>query len=150
MQNIMLRESCYDCPFASRKRYSDISLADFWGIELIDEKLDMGSGVSLVTPNSPKGKSIVEKLDSRMNLQQREVEPSLRWNGGFNSPVKRNILRERMTEILKSEDSKFLSELKILTKTKTSAREKIVLILETVLPRPIFNFVKMALCKIKK
>lgn len=150
MQNIILRESCYDCPFASRKRYSDISLADFWGIELIDEKLDMGSGVSLVTPNSPKGKSIVEKLDSRMNLQQREVEPSLRWNGGFNSPVKRNILRERMTEILKSEDSKFLSELKILTKTKTSAREKIVLILETVLPRPIFNFIKKSLCKIRK
>lgn len=150
MQNVILRESCYNCPFASRRRYSDISLADFWGIELIDEKLDMGNGVSLLTPNSPKGKSIVEKLDSYMNLQQREVEPSLRWNGGFNAPVKRNILRERMTEILKSEDSKFMSELKILTKTKTSVRTKIVLILETALPRPIFNFIKKSLCKIRK
>lgn len=145
--NIMLRESCYDCPFASRSRYSDISLADFWGIELIDEKLDMGDGVSLLTPNSPKGKSIVERLDSRMNLRRREVEPSLRWNGGFNAPVKRNILRGRMSEIIKSEDSKFLSELKILAKTKTSAREKIVSILETALPRPIFNFIKKVLCK---
>ena len=145
--NIMLRESCYDCPFASRSRYSDISLADFWGIELIDEKLDMGDGVSLLTPNSPKGKSIVERLDSRMNLRRREVEPSLRWNGGFNAPVKRNILRGRMSEIIKSEDAKFLSELKILAKTKTSAREKIVSILETALPRPIFNFIKKVLCK---
>ena len=82
-----------------------------------------------------------------MNLRRREVEPSLRWNGGFNAPVKRNILRGRMSEIIKSEDAKFLSELKILAKTKTSAREKIVSILETALPRPIFNFIKKVLCK---
>lgn len=63
LQNIMLRESCHNCPAKCGKSGSDISLGDYWGIEYAHPELDGRKGVSLVMAYSEKGKDLVESAN---------------------------------------------------------------------------------------
>lgn len=63
--NKMLRPSCYRCPFTTIKRESDITIADFWGIER-SSRQDVKDqlGVSLVLANDTKGDNLVRALNA--------------------------------------------------------------------------------------
>jgi hypothetical protein len=63
LQNLYLRLSCYKCPVRSFKSGSDITIADYWGIQNYYPEFDDDKGVSLVMVNSEKGKQIYEFLD---------------------------------------------------------------------------------------
>ena len=69
--NAFVRPSCYECKFKDLPRKSDITLADFWGIEKINPKLDNNQGTSLVLLNSQKGKNFFKKLE---NIQFTEIK----------------------------------------------------------------------------
>lgn len=56
------RPSCYDCPFKGFPQKSDITLADFWGIENIDPTMDQDKGTSLVMVNSKKGEQLFNEI----------------------------------------------------------------------------------------
>lgn len=64
-QNLTLRPSCFNCPAKAGKSGSDITLADYWGIEHINKSMDDNQGTSFVCANTAKGKSCLEKLDYR-------------------------------------------------------------------------------------
>lgn len=54
--DLFLRDSCYKCKFIGVDRFSDFTLADFWGIkEEIVGKQQYSLGVGLVLANSEKG-----------------------------------------------------------------------------------------------
>ena len=50
------RPSCYDCKFKGTDSFSDITLADFWGIENHAPEMDQDKGTSLVLLNTNQGK----------------------------------------------------------------------------------------------
>lgn len=83
--NIFLRPSCYDCKCKSGKSRSDISIADFWGVDSIINNIDDYLGVSLVTINSSKG----YKLFKNLKLKSQEVDFNLAkaLNSGFSSKI---------------------------------------------------------------
>jgi ferredoxin len=56
--NLCLRSSCYQCGYASKERISDITLADFWGIDNLKPEFNDNHGVSLVLISTPQGKQI--------------------------------------------------------------------------------------------
>ena len=60
-KDLALRDSCYNCKFTSKNRVSDITLADFWGIDEINKDFNDGKGVSLVIINTKKGNNLFEK-----------------------------------------------------------------------------------------
>ncbi len=64
---VYCRPSCYDCQFKGYPRISDITLADFWGIEKVDKSLEKNLGTSLVMINSKKGEAYFECIKSRIN-----------------------------------------------------------------------------------
>ena len=64
---VYCRPSCYDCKFKGYPRISDITLADFWGIENVDISMEKNLGTSLVMVNSKKGKVYFEKTKQRIN-----------------------------------------------------------------------------------
>lgn len=63
INNVSLRPSCLNCKYRSYHRYSDITIADFWGVEKITRKRPR-SGMSLVFVNSDKGLGLINQLDS--------------------------------------------------------------------------------------
>ncbi|NME63974.1 4Fe-4S dicluster domain-containing protein [Clostridium cadaveris] len=60
--NCILRYSCYVCPFASKKRVGDFTMADCWGIEQKYPVLDDNRGISLVLVNNKKASTILENI----------------------------------------------------------------------------------------
>ncbi|MCD8018651.1 MAG: Coenzyme F420 hydrogenase/dehydrogenase, beta subunit C-terminal domain [Clostridiales bacterium] len=68
--NLDLRPSCYNCNFRNGNRFSDITLADFWGVdrELPQFAAD-DKGVSWVMCNTEKGLNIIEKIRDRVCIE---------------------------------------------------------------------------------
>lgn len=68
--NAFMRPACYECHFKDFPRLSDITLADFWGIENIDKTLDQNKGTSMILLNSQKGKELFEKIKDNLNWKK--------------------------------------------------------------------------------
>ena len=77
LSNMILRPSCYACPTKSGKSHSDLTIADFWGIEKILPELDDDKGVSLVFVNTERGRMTLD-LDKLLfrKVQYKDVIPS--------------------------------------------------------------------------
>ncbi len=58
---VSLRASCHNCRYRSIWRASDITIADFWGIDKILGKTD-NRGYSMVAVNTEKGRMLVEAI----------------------------------------------------------------------------------------
>jgi acetyltransferase-like isoleucine patch superfamily enzyme/coenzyme F420-reducing hydrogenase beta subunit len=85
--NAFCRPSCYDCQFKGFPRIADITLADYWGIENIDQSMEKDLGTSLVMLNSRKGLAFFEKVKSRMNYIQTPFESTLAGNPALVQPL---------------------------------------------------------------
>lgn len=72
-RNLILRSSCFQCPAKGGKSLSDITLADFWGIEHCALQLDDDKGVSLVCLNTCKGKLAIETLSIKYECVDYEL-----------------------------------------------------------------------------
>ena len=67
--NVILNDACYHCNYIQTK-YSDITLADFWGYRRINAELNDGKGLSLVFANTEKGQQYLVEAD---NLALQEI-----------------------------------------------------------------------------
>jgi hypothetical protein len=72
----ILRPSCYKCPYKG-EYYSDITIADCWGIEKMDNAFNDNQGVSLVIINSEVGKIIFEKIKSNLEIMECKAKDML-------------------------------------------------------------------------
>lgn len=57
-----LRLSCYSCQYSNEKHQSEVTLADFWGINKYKPEFDNDTGLSLIVANNEKGYNVVEKI----------------------------------------------------------------------------------------
>lgn len=80
LKNLSLRHSCYNCNFKSLKRESDITLADFWGIDKIKPELDDNKGVSLILINTKKGKNLLNSISQKTKMQNVNIEEAIKYN----------------------------------------------------------------------
>ena len=78
--DIYLRPSCHNCKFKTLNRQSDITLADFWGIENIDSKMDDGKGTSLVIVNSKKGNHILKEIEDFIVFKEVDLNNAIKYN----------------------------------------------------------------------
>ncbi len=70
IDNLILRPSCYECHFKGLMRKADITLADFWGIELFDNNIDDDRGVSLVLVNNKKASQLFSEISGRIIFEE--------------------------------------------------------------------------------
>lgn len=75
--NVFFRPVCYECPYADINRVSDITIADFWGIEKYYPDFDDNKGVSLILINSVKGAQIFEEAKDDLVFFPCNVEQCL-------------------------------------------------------------------------
>lgn len=62
LRNVILRPTCYHCHYKEERRVSDITLADFWGVQKIFPRLFDDKGISLILVNSDKGEGILKNI----------------------------------------------------------------------------------------
>jgi coenzyme F420-reducing hydrogenase beta subunit len=69
----ILRPSCFKCPYKSLLHSSDITIADFWGIEKAAPHFDDNKGVSLVLINNYVGEGFFQKINQHIASEQCDV-----------------------------------------------------------------------------
>ena len=62
LKNLCLRPSCYDCSTLSGKSNSDITIADYWGIQHVHPEFDDDKGCNLVIVNNEKVKKLFDSI----------------------------------------------------------------------------------------
>lgn len=88
LKNLCLRPSCYDCQVKSGRSGADIALADFWGYDLLQERLwNDDKGVSLVLAYTAHGKKVLQLIQNR---REETYEYALKYNSAIEHCVARN------------------------------------------------------------
>ncbi len=95
LSDVILRPSCYSCHFKEGKSGSDITLADFWGIEHILPDFYNDKGISLVMANTTKGVSIMDNVKDQLQTVPVQHNDAVKYNKSWSHPVlpnpKRNL-----------------------------------------------------------
>ena len=104
LNDICLRDSCYQCNFKKKNRLSDFTLADFWGIDNIDKSMNDDKGISLVVVNSNKGKELFEKLKENLEYKEVNFDVAIKYNMNMISSVKMNKNSEKFFNDLDKND----------------------------------------------
>lgn len=94
------RPSCAKCPFSRSERISDITLADFWGIERISKNLDSGKGVSLLLANTEKGRSILPDMKKTAHTETFPFEECTKYNIPLREKVVPNPHSQKFKKLL--------------------------------------------------
>ena len=85
LSDIYLRPSCYHCRCKNGVSHSDLTIADYWGVNHLMPDFDDDKGVGLVLVNTEKGNAVFERLD--MEVRPSTLEDARRFNGGFKEEV---------------------------------------------------------------
>ena len=83
-----MRPSCYHCQFREYPQRSDITLADFWGLEKIDKTMDQDRGTSLVMINSDKGLALFEQIKDKIVWKEFDFETAKEGNPAISTSPK--------------------------------------------------------------
>lgn len=71
------RPSCSQCRFTDVHRVSDLTIADYWGIETYNPEWFDPLGVSLIMVNSTKGAALFDQCRQELHAEERPKEESL-------------------------------------------------------------------------
>ena len=111
LSGLFSRPSCHDCSFKG-DRNSDFTMGDLWGINNILPKMYDKNGVSVLTINSQKGKSIFEKIKANIEYEKINYDDMIKYNPAFVSSAPMHLNREQFFKRYHSEKlNKLIPEL---------------------------------------
>ena len=88
-EGLMFGEACYECLYASPKRLSDLTIADYWGLGTMKPfNHPTHKGISLLLVNSSHGEELISSCDL-LYREERPMEEAIRGNGNLNGPSSR-------------------------------------------------------------
>ena len=88
LRNYCLRPACYDC-HAKHYKKSDMTIADFWGIENVAPEMNDGRGTSLVITRTEKGQELFDSIKSELKWKEVSYEDGVKGNPSEYSSVAR-------------------------------------------------------------
>lgn len=94
LKDLYLRPSCYNCQFKTKERVSDITVADFWGIDKIHPEWDDDKGMTLLIVHSQAGKKVLEKVKTYLFLECVNIDEAIKFNPSMVKSVAMNKNRE--------------------------------------------------------
>lgn len=123
LDNLYLRASCHNCRFKSVGRFSDITLADAWGVEEFKPELYCSTGTSMVLIQSERGKKLLNDISKYLEISKVPVSVVMKYN----SAVNKSVLKHKNREVFFSKLNDCESVCKIIDKLvdRRSLRKKI-------------------------
>lgn len=100
LTSLIYRESCYYCKYASSKRFADITIGDYWGIEIEHPSsllvnggnYNLKEGISCILVNTDKGDQILKKYGTNLELKSSSFEKVAAHNKQLKAPSKTDFL----------------------------------------------------------
>ena len=121
LSNTILRPSCYKCPAKNGKSHSDITIADFWGINKIDPSFDDDKGCGAILVNTPRGETLYPL--SQTTYKEKSLSEVITYNRAYCHSYKPHKNRKKFFKELDNiiELSSF-----ILKMQKISLKQRII------------------------
>lgn len=94
LEDLYLRPSCYRCNNKGEYRFSDLTLADYWGVEYIDPDMDDDKGTSLIIVHTIKGENMVSTLSGSFKIKSVDIKNAMKYNPSFYKSAKVNPNRK--------------------------------------------------------
>ncbi len=107
LSNICLRPSCYECSFKQIARQSDITLADFWGVDEIIPEMYDNKGTSLVIINSSKGDALFGKIKENIEMRSVDISQGIKHNQSMVKSSTPHPNRQKFMKEIKKNDETF-------------------------------------------
>ncbi len=128
LRDYCLRPSCYQCT-AKKVKMSDVTIADFWGINDVAPDMNDGMGTSLVLIRTEKGKNIFEKISGGMKLKKVSYENGVKGNPAEFKSCVRPIQRDTFFDDMKSMsfeelEKKYAAPIKVSLVTRAKRKTK--------------------------
>ena len=87
-----LRPSCYECPYATTERKTDMTIGDFWHIEETIPDFYDPNGNSLFLIHTGRGEELFEKI--RDNMDYRLGNTAQCWQANLEAPTQKSEQRD--------------------------------------------------------
>lgn len=81
LSDLILRPSCYYCRAKKGRSHSDITLADFWGIDTVMPEMNDGKGTGLVLVNTDKGATKIDWHKITLRISSEDI--ALKYNPAY-------------------------------------------------------------------
>lgn len=124
LDDIILRPSCHKCPAKKGKSHSDITIADFWGINVIDPAFDDDKGCGLIFSNTMKGLLIFNEVSTV--FKEKRLYEGIKYNTVYYKNSKPHPNRNKFFDTLDDAES---IECHIYKINKLSFKHKILRII---------------------
>ena len=108
LKNLDLRESCYSCGFKKIIRNSDITIADFWGINTVNSEFNDEKGISAIIINSDKGLEIFNQIKSKIEFIKEDIKNIIKFNSCICNSVSYNEKRKDFFLDIEENDFEFI------------------------------------------
>lgn len=98
------RENCYSCKYAGALRPSDLTIGDYWGIEVEHPELlkkkqyEERYGISCILVNTDKGIMVCEGINNQI-LAESTFEKVSNKNGQLKEPSRKSIKRDYVLDL---------------------------------------------------
>lgn len=128
LRDYCLRPSCYECA-AKNVKMSDLTIADFWGINDVAPDMNDGMGTSLVLIRTEKGEDVFKKISSSMKLKEVSYEDGVRGNPAEYKSCARPMQRDTFFDDMQSMSfeelkQKYAAPIKVSLVTRTKRKTK--------------------------
>jgi coenzyme F420-reducing hydrogenase beta subunit len=136
LKDVCLRPSCYGCRFKTLYRQSDITLADFWGIQNIFPEMDDDKGISLIFVNSTAGRVMFEQIKDKILCKEVNINEAVKYNSAAIKSVEYNPKRKNFFNEINDEPfdrlvKKYCTD-KLTVRVKRRAKSVIRAVLEKI------------------
>lgn len=98
LSNLSLRPSCYACSTRIPYVQSDITLADFWGVDSLKPEIDDDKGCGLILINNERAFSLLRNLDCQ--LFQQKLDEVSKFNPSILYSVRVPVNRKFFYDVL--------------------------------------------------
>ncbi len=93
-KHLSIRPSCFKCPSKEGRSRSDITIADFWGVESVMAEIDDNQGCSLVIVNNRCGEELLESCHDSLKIYPLKDRAALKFNHSYAKSVTESLDRK--------------------------------------------------------
>lgn len=138
---ISYRDNCYSCQYAKKKRCSDITLGDFWGIDRQTLREKYMGNISVVLINTEKGKKIWDNVKNEFNFEKRTIQEAVNGNSQLKYPSQKHQDRKEFENVYKEKGFNEAVRIRPIKQKVQSNRIRVSIIYRTI--NKLVNLIKV-------
>ena len=106
--NLTMRPSCHACRYTNKKRPSDMTIGDFWGLENYFPDFKDKLGVSVILINTDKGSDLYTNISDSVESIPSNIKDCSKKQGNLKRPTKISPQRDEFWQDYKKKGFKYV------------------------------------------